>query len=152
MITYDCDKKPEYFEFITAHFGVKFTEKSFKDPFLKVHALFEEKTLVAVLLIKKKKDSQYRITFVRVADEYKGKRYGHTLVNIALHDAYKENKAPIKAITRVKASNIDSLNFFYAEGFKINKYECQYDTILEKGKIITELTPAYMLELNYNEQ
>lgn len=151
MINYDCDKKPEYFQFITDHFGVKFTEKSIKDQFLKVHALFEEETLVAVLLIKKKKDNQFRITFLRVAEEFKGKRYGHTIVHLALQDAYKENKAPIKVLTRVKASNIDSLNFFYSGGFKIDSYECSQNTVIDKGSIITEIKPAYILNINYNE-
>ena len=56
MITHVCEKKPEYFEFISSHFGVTFTEKSFKDPTLKVHALHEGTEIVAVLLIKKKKE------------------------------------------------------------------------------------------------
>ena len=58
MITHVCEKRPEYFEFISSHFGVTFTEKSFMDPTLKVHALHEGTEIVAVLLIKKKKDKQ----------------------------------------------------------------------------------------------
>lgn len=151
MINHVCEKRPEYFEFISSHFGVTFTEKSFTDPTLKVHALHEGTEIVAVLLIKKKKDNQYRITFIRVSEEFQGKRYGHAVLNIALHDAYNENKAPIKAFTRVKAQNIQSLNFFQAEGFKIDKFECLHDTVLENGNIVTELKPAYILNKDYND-
>jgi hypothetical protein len=68
-----------------------------------------------------------------------------------LHDAYNENKGPIKAFTRVKAQNIQSLNFFQAEGFKIAEFECLHNTVLENGNIVTELKPAYILNKDYDD-
>jgi GNAT superfamily N-acetyltransferase len=149
-ISYYCKKKPEYFEFISSHFGVNFTEKSFNDPNLTVHAIQDGYDIAAVALVRKKKDC-YRINFIHVAEKYQRQRIGNFLLTLINQYAFKENQGPVNIITRVKAKNLTSLNFFIHAGYKFKTFECTHETVDVNGSIITTIKPAYILTYDYTE-
>lgn len=150
QIPYYCEKKPEYFEFISNYFKVEFTEKSFNDPTLTVHAIQDGYDIAAVLLMKKKKEG-YRITFIHVAEKYQRQGIGDFLLSLVNHHVFKENQGPVNIITRVKADNLPSLNFFINARYKFKTFERLSETVLINGSIITTIKPAYILTYDHRE-
>lgn len=150
-IFYCCDKRPEFFQFISDHFKVAFTDKSFNDPNLSVHAIQFEDDIAAVLLMRKKKEC-YRINFIHVGPDYQRQRIGKFLLSLAHEHALRENKGPINIITRVKADNLSSLNFFINAGYKFKTFECRSETVTVDGNITTTIKPAYILTYDYGKQ
>ena len=149
-IFYSCEKKPEYFSFISDYFKVEFTEKSFNDRTLTVHAIHDGIDIVAVALVRKKKEC-YRINFIHVAEKYQRQRFGKFLLNLVHSYAFKQNKGPVNIITRVKANNLTSLNFFTTLGYKFKTYESKSETVQVNGNIITTIKPAYILTYDHTE-
>jgi len=151
QISYYCDKRPEFFQFISDHFKVEFTAKSFNDPNLSVHAIQDGLDIVAVMLMRKKKDC-YRINFIHVGPKYQRQKIGKFLLSLAHEHALTENKSPINIITRVKADNLPSLNFFINAGYKFKTFECKHETVNVDGNITTTIKPAYILTYDFREQ
>jgi ribosomal protein S18 acetylase RimI-like enzyme len=149
-ISYYCDKRPEFFEFISNYFKVVFTEKSFNDPNLSVHAIQDGYDIAAVLIMKKKKEG-YRITFIHVAEKYQRQGIGDFLLSLVNQYAFKENQGPVNIVTRVKADNLPSLNFFINARYKFKTFEWLSETVLIKGEITTTIKPAYILTYDYRE-
>ena len=150
-ISYYCEKRPEFFEFISNHFKVVFTEKSFNNPNLTVHAIQDGYDIAAVLIMKKKKEG-YRITFIHVAEKYQRQRIGKFLLSLAHEHALRENKGPVNIITRVKANNLTSLNFFINAGYTFKTFECKHETIEINGDITTTTKPAYILTYDFRNE
>ena len=150
-ISYYCDKRPEFFEFISNHFKVVFTEKSFNDPNLSVHAIQDGYDIVAVMLMKKKKVG-YRITFIHVAEKYQRQGYASFLIDYVTKSIYEETKEFVTIITRVKADNLPSLNFFINAGYKFKTFECKNETVNTDGNIITTIKPAYILTYDFRNE
>ena len=151
QISYYCDKRPEFFEFISDHFKVSFTDKSFNDPNLFVHAIQDGYDIVAVMLMRKKKD-YYRINFIHVGEKYQRQGYASFLIDYVTKSIYEETKDLVTVITRVKANNLTSLNFFIKAGYKFKTFECKHETINVDGNIITTIKPAYILTYDFREQ
>jgi ribosomal protein S18 acetylase RimI-like enzyme len=150
-ISYYCDKRPEFFQFISDHFKVEFTEKSFNDPNLKVHAIQDGYDIVAVMLMRKKKEC-YRINFIHVAEKYQRQGYASFLIDYVTKSIYEETKDFVTVITRVKADNLPSLNFFIKAGYKFKTFECKHETVNVDGNITTTIKPAYILTYDYGKQ
>lgn len=151
QISYYCKKDPRYFQFITDHFGVQFTEKSFNDPTLTVHAIQDGLDIVAVMLIRKKKEC-YRINFIHVAEKYQRQGYATFLMDYVIRSIHEETKDFVTVITRVKANNLGSLNFFTKTGYKFKTYECRSETVDINGSITTTIKPAYILTYDYGKE
>lgn len=151
QISYYCKKDPRYFQFITDHFGVQFTEKSFNDPTLTVHAIQDGLDIVAVMLIRKKKEC-YRINFIHVAEKYQRQGYATFLMDYVIKCIHEETKDFVTVITRVKANNLGSLNFFTKAGYKFKTYECRSETVDINGSITTTIKPAYILTYDYGKE
>lgn len=151
QISYYCKKDPRYFQFITDHFGVQFTEKSFNDPTLTVHAIQDGLDIVAVMLIRKKKEC-YRINFIHVAEKYQRQGYATFLMDYVIKCIHEETKDFVTVITRVKANNLNSLNFFTKAGYKFKTYECRSETVDINGSITTTIKPAYILTYDYGKE
>lgn len=151
QISYYCDKRPEFFQFISDHFKVKFTAKSFNDPNLFVHAIQDGYDIVAVMLMRKKKD-YYRINFIHVAERYQRQGYASFLIDYVTKSIYEETKDLITVITRVKANNLTSLNFFIKAGYKFKTFQCKHETVNADGNITTTIKPAYILTYDYGKQ
>jgi GNAT superfamily N-acetyltransferase len=151
QISYYCKKDPRYFQFITDHFGVQFTEKSFDDPTLTVHAIQDGLDIVAVMLIRKKKEC-YRINFIHVAEKYQRQGYATFLMDYVIKCIHEETKDFVTVITRVKANNLGSLNFFTKAGYKFKTYECRSETVDINGSITTTIKPAYILTYDYGKE
>lgn len=151
QISYYCKKDPRYFQFITDHFGVQFTEKSFDDPTLTVHAIQDGLDIVAVMLIRKKKEC-YRINFIHVAEKYQRQGYATFLMDYVIKCIHEETKDFVTVITRVKANNLTSLNFFTKAGYKFKTYECRSETVDINGSITTTIKPAYILTYDYGKE
>ena len=151
QISYYCDKRPEFFEFISDHFKVSFTDKSFNDPNLFVHAIQDGYDIVAVMLMRKKKD-YYRINFIHVGEKYQRQGYASFLIDYVTKSIYEETKKFVTVITRVKANNLTSLNFFIKSGYKFKTFECKHETVNVDGNIITTIKPAYILTYDFREQ
>jgi len=151
QISYYCKKDPRYFQFITDHFGVQFTKKSFDDPTLTVHAIQDGLDIVAVMLIRKKKEC-YRINFIHVAEKYQRQGYATFLMDYVIKCIHEETKDFVTVITRVKANNLTSLNFFTKAGYKFKTYECRSETVDINGSITTTIKPAYILTYDYGKQ
>lgn len=150
-ISYYCDKRPEFFQFISDHFKVEFTEKSFNDPNLFVHAIQDGYDIVAVMLMRKKKVG-YRINFIHVAEKYQRQGYASFLIDYVTKSIYEETKDFVTVITRVKANNLPSLNFFINAGYKFKTFECKHETVNVDGNITTTIKPAYILTYDYGKQ
>lgn len=150
-ISYYCDKRPEFFQFISDHFKVEFTDKSFNDPNLFVHAIQDGYDIVAVMLMRKKKD-YYRINFIHVGEKYQRQGYASFLINYVTKSIYEETKDFVTVITRVKANNLTSLNFFTKAGYKFKTFECKHETVNVDGNITTTTKPAYILTYDFREQ
>ena len=151
QISYYCKKDPRYFQFITDHFGVQFTEKSFNDLTLTVHAIQDGLDIVAVMLIRKKKEC-YRINFIHVAEKYQRQGYATFLMDYVIKCIHEETKNFVTVITRVKANNLGSLNFFTKAGYKFKTYECRSETVDINGSITTTIKPAYILTYDYGKE
>ena len=151
QISYYCKKDPRYFQFITDHFGVQFTEKSFNDPTLTVHAIQDGLDIVAVMLIRKKKEC-YRINLIHVAEKYQRQGYATFLMDYVIKCIHEETKDFVTVITRVKANNLNSLNFFTKAGYKFKTYECRSETVDINGSITTTIKPAYILTYDYGKE
>ena len=151
QISYYCDKRPEFFEFISDHFKVSFTDKSFNDPNLFVHAIQDGYDIVAVMLMRKKKD-YYRINFIHVGEKYQRQGYASFLIDYVTKSIYEETKDLVTVITRVKANNLTSLNFFTKAGYKFKTFECKHETVNVDGNITTTIKPAYILTYDFREQ
>ena len=151
QISYYCDKRPEFFQFISDHFKVEFTAKSFNDPNLSVHAIQDGYDIVAVMLMRKKKD-YYRINFIHVGERYQRQGYASFLIDYVTKSIYEETKDLVTVITRVKANNLTSLNFFIKAGYKFKTFECKHETITVDGNITTTIKPAYILTYDFREQ
>ena len=151
QISYYCDKRPEFFEFISDHFKVSFTDKSFNDPNLFVHAIQDGYDIVAVMLMRKKKD-YYRINFIHVGEKYQRQGYASFLIDYVTKSIYEETKKFVTVITRVKANNLTSLNFFTKAGYKFKTFECKHETVNVDGNITTTIKPAYILTYDFREQ
>lgn len=150
-ISYYCDKRPEFFQFISDYFKVEFTEKSFNDPNLTVHAIQDGYDIVAVILLRKKKEC-YRINFIHVAEKYQRQGYATFLIDYVIKSIYEKTKEFVTVITRVKANNLASLNFFTKAGYKFKTFECNHETITVDGNITTTIKPAYILTYDYRKQ
>ena len=150
-VCYYYDKRPEFFQFISDHFKVKFTEKSFNDPNLSVHAIQDGYDIAAVLLMRKKKDC-YRINFIHVGERYQRQGYASFLIDYVTKSIYEETKDLVTVITRVKANNLTSLNFFIKAGYKFKTFECKHETVTVDGNITTTIKPAYILTYDFREQ
>ena len=151
QISYYCDKRPEFFQFISDHFKVAFTDKSFNDPNLSVHAIQDGYDIVAVMLMRKKKD-YYRINFIHVGERYQRQGYASFLIDYVTKSIYEETKDLVTVITRVKANNLTSLNFFIKAGYKFKTFECKHETVTVDGNITTTIKPAYILTYDFREQ
>ena len=151
QISYYCDKRPEFFQFISDHFKVEFTAKSFNDPNLSVHAIQDGYDIVAVMLMRKKKD-YYRINFIHVGERYQRQGYASFLIDYVTKSIYEETKDLVTVITRVKANNLTSLNFFIKAGYKFKTFECKHETVTVDGNITTTIKPAYILTYDFREQ
>ena len=151
QISYYCDKRPEFFQFISDHFKVEFTAKSFNDPNLSVHAIQDGYDIVAVMLMRKKKEC-YRINFIHVAEKYQRQGYASFLIDYVIKSIYEETKDFVTVITRVKANNLTSLNFFIKAGYKFKTFECKHETVNVDGNITTTIKPAYILTYDFREQ
>ena len=151
QISYYCDKRPEFFQFISDHFKVEFTAKSFNDPNLFVHAIQDGYDIVAVMLMRKKKD-YYRINFIHVGERYQRQGYASFLIDYVTKSIYEETKDLVTVITRVKANNLTSLNFFIKAGYKFKTFECKHETVTVDGNITTTIKPAYILTYDFREQ
>ena len=151
QISYYNRKDLKYFQFITDHFGVQFTDKSFKDPNLTVHAIQDGLDIVAVMLMRKKKEC-YRINFIHVAEKYQRQGYASFLIDYVIRSIYEETKDLVTVITRVKANNLTSLNFFIKAGYKFKTFECKHETVTVDGNITTTIKPAYILTYDFREQ
>lgn len=151
QISYYCDKRPEFFQFISDHFKVEFTAKSFNDPNLSVHAIQDGYDIVAVMLMRKKKD-YYRINFIHVGEKYQRQGYASFLIDYVTKSIYEETKDLVTVITRVKADNLPSLNFFIKAGYKFKTFECKHETVNVDGNITTTIKPAYILTYDFREQ
>jgi ribosomal protein S18 acetylase RimI-like enzyme len=116
-----------------------------------VHAIQDGYDIAAVLLMKKKKVG-YRITFIHVAEKYQRQRIGKFLLSLAHEHALRENKSPVNIITRVKANNLTSLNFFINAGYTFKTFECKHETIETNGDITTTTKPAYILTYDFRNE
>lgn len=150
-ISYYCQKRPEFFQFISDYFKVEFTEKSFNDPNLSVHAIKDGLDIVAVMLMRKKKEC-YRINFIHVAEKYQRQGYATFLIDYVTKSIHEETKDFVTVITRVKANNLASLNFFTKAGYKFKTYECRSETVDINGSITTTIKPAYILTYDYGKE
>ena len=148
LVSYHCRKSPDYFKFISDYFKVEFTDKSFKDPTLTVHAIQDGEDIVAVMLLRKKKEC-YRINFIHVAEKYQREGYASFLISYV---AKTIEEGPVTFITRVKGHNLASLNFFTKLGYKFKDFECRSESIHDNGSIITTVKPAYILSYDYRKQ
>ena len=151
QISYYNRKDLKYFQFISDHFGVQFTDKSFNDPNLTVHAIQDGLDIVAVMLMRKKKEC-YRINFIHVAEKYQRQGYASFLIDYVIKSIYEETKDFVTVITRVKANNLTSLNFFIKAGYKFKTFECRSETVDINGSITTTIKPAYILTYDYGKQ
>lgn len=151
QVCYYSRKDFKYFDFISEYFKVKFTEKSYTDPHLTVHAFQDGLDIVAVMLMKKKKDC-YRITFIHVAEKYQKQGYASFLIDYVIKSIYDETKESVRVITRVKSNNIASLNFFTKAGYKFKTFECRREIVDINGNITTIIKPAYILTYDYRKQ
>ena len=151
QISYYNRKDLKYFQFISDHFGVQFTDKSFKDPNLTVHAIQDGLDIVAVMLMRKKKEC-YRINFIHVAEKYQRQGYASFLIDYVIKSIYEETKEFVTVITRVKADNLPSLNFFINAGYKFKTFECKNETVNTDGNIITTIKPAYILTYDFRNE
>lgn len=150
-ISYYCDKRPEFFQFISDHFKVEFTDKSFNDPNLFVHAIQDGYDIIGVMLMRKKKD-YYRINFIHVEERYQRQGYASFLIDYVTKSIYEKTKDFVTVITRVKADNLSSLNFFINAGYKFKTFEWKHETLNVDGNITTTIKPAYILTYDFREQ
>jgi ribosomal protein S18 acetylase RimI-like enzyme len=116
-----------------------------------VHAIQDGYDIVAVMLMRKKKD-YYRINFIHVGEKYQRQGYASFLINYVTKSIYEETKDFVTVITRVKANNLTSLNFFTKAGYKFKTFECKHETVNVDGNITTTTKPAYILTYDFREQ
>jgi ribosomal protein S18 acetylase RimI-like enzyme len=116
-----------------------------------VHAIQDGYDIVAVMLMRKKKEC-YRINFIHVAEKYQRQGYASFLIDYVTKSIYEETKDFVTVITRVKADNLPSLNFFIKAGYKFKTFECKHETVNVDGNITTTIKPAYILTYDYGKQ